>query len=73
LLAGGVSATKKLRETLAKEVKKHLPHAEFWKPTIQFSGDNGAMIAAAAYFTYRNNKDSSASWEKIEATANLRL
>lgn len=73
LLAGGVSANKKLRGALAKEVKKHLPHATFWKPTIEFSGDNGAMIAAAAHFEYRKNPNITVPWKKIEANANLRL
>ena len=73
MLAGGVSANKKLRKTLAEEVKKHLPRAAFWKPTIEFSGDNGAMIATAAYIRYRTNPKITVSWKEIETTANLRL
>ena len=40
VVAGGVSANKALREAL--------PEAYF--PAPEFSGDNGAMVAAAAYF-----------------------
>lgn len=40
VVAGGVSANKVLRETL--------PEAYF--PTPSLSGDNGAMVGAAAYY-----------------------
>ena len=40
VIAGGVSANKALREAL--------PEAYFPEPSL--SGDNGAMVAAAAYY-----------------------
>ena len=44
VIAGGVSANTPLR----KEAQKRLPNVFFPEP--KFSGDNGAMVAAAAYF-----------------------
>jgi N6-L-threonylcarbamoyladenine synthase len=49
-VGGGVSANKKLRETLAEHVKTDLPGVEFRRPELQYTGDNAAMTAAAAYW-----------------------
>ncbi len=49
LLVGGVSANKKLRETLQQRVAKQFPDAIFLTPEPKYCMDNGAMIAAAAY------------------------
>ena len=46
VLAGGVSANLALREAL--------PNAYF--PELRFSGDNGAMVAAACYFEIQDGK-----------------
>ncbi len=49
VLGGGVSANKKLRETLQTEIQKLFPDSTFYIPHSQYSMDNGAMIAAAGY------------------------
>lgn len=57
ILCGGVSANKELRERLAKDVKeKFSGKVNFFMPDLEFSGDNAAMIAAAAYPNYLNLK-----------------
>ena len=48
LLAGGVSANQVLRDELAKTFNK--THQVFF-PEPQYSTDNGAMVASAAYFS----------------------
>jgi N6-L-threonylcarbamoyladenine synthase len=48
VVAGGVSANQALRE----ESIKRLPNVFFPEP--KFSGDNGAMVAAAAYFEIKS-------------------
>lgn len=49
VVAGGVSANELLRE----EAAKRFPNVFF--PERKFSGDNGAMVAAAAYYEIKNN------------------
>ena len=68
-LSGGVSANKKLRETLEAVIKKELPKTKFLAPNKKFTTDNAAMIAVAAYF----NRKKTISWQKLEADANLEL
>ncbi|MBQ6486462.1 tRNA (adenosine(37)-N6)-threonylcarbamoyltransferase complex transferase subunit TsaD [Candidatus Saccharibacteria bacterium] len=48
VVAGGVSAN----ELLRSETEKRLPNVFF--PERKFSGDNGAMVAAAAYFEIKS-------------------
>lgn len=53
VVAGGVSANEKLRENLALRHKiGRVPEVYF--PDPKFSGDNGAMVAAAAYYEIRS-------------------
>ncbi|MDO4752631.1 MAG: tRNA (adenosine(37)-N6)-threonylcarbamoyltransferase complex transferase subunit TsaD [Candidatus Saccharibacteria bacterium] len=47
VFAGGVSANQKLREMAGHSLQKNLP---VFFPEAKFSGDNGAMVAAAAYY-----------------------
>ncbi len=49
VVAGGVSAN----ELLRKEAEKRFNNVFF--PERKFSGDNGAMVAAAAYYEIKNN------------------
>ena len=51
VFAGGVSANQKLREMAGHSLQKNLP-AFF--PEAKFSGDNGAMVAAAAYYEIKS-------------------
>ncbi len=47
ILAGGVAANKKLRETLKNEVEK-LAGVRFFVPEMKYCGDNAAMVGTAA-------------------------
>jgi N6-L-threonylcarbamoyladenine synthase len=51
IVAGGVAANLKLAERLTLEVQTHLPRqAQIFIPPPSLCTDNGAMIAAAAFF-----------------------
>ncbi len=50
MLSGGVSANQELRQQMRKAVKDSLPQARFYLPQKELCTDNGAMIAAAAYY-----------------------
>ena len=52
-LSGGVSANRKLRETLQETLAKELPRVRFMKPEMAYTGDNGAMIALAGYLEWQ--------------------
>lgn len=54
LLGGGVSANKKLRETLAAEIQKENSEISFHIPFSKYCMDNAAMIALVGY--YRRKK-----------------
>jgi len=71
MIAGGVSANKKLREEMA--IKLKLFEIPFFIPDLPYTIDNAAMIAAAGYFNYIQKKPVKDSWKKIEANANLKL
>jgi len=71
MIAGGVSANKKLREAMALKIAPY--KIPFFAPELSYTTDNASMIAAAGYFNYLANKPSKNSWKKIEANANLRL
>ena len=68
ILGGGVAANVSLRERLGREVKKVMPHARFFVPEAELTGDNALMIAAAAYFSGKKKAPN-----KIGARANARL
>lgn len=53
LLAGGVSANQKLKTELQTVCKKN--NLPFFFPELKYTGDNAAMIAAAAYYKLQNN------------------
>jgi len=69
LLGGGVSANKKLRENLARTIKKELPDVAYRVSPVAISGDNALMIALAAFFSGKKKK----VFRKIQAEANLTL
>ncbi len=50
VVAGGVSANSHLRDALARYCKNH--HIELYIPSLSLCGDNGAMIAAQAYYEF---------------------
>jgi len=64
ILSGGVSANKKLRETL----KEKNPGTELLLPELKYTMDNAAMIAVAGY--YHALKKEFTNWKDIEACPN---
>lgn len=50
-IAGGVSANTVLRSKMKEQCIKH--NLNFYMPKIEFCTDNAAMIASAAYYTYK--------------------
>lgn len=71
ILAGGVSANKKLRQTLGEVIDFKFPEMNFMIPQTKYSMDNAAMIAMAGY--YRALKKDFTSWKKIQADPNWEL
>lgn len=67
ILCGGVSANKKLRRAFGG----HTSNLQVLMPEIEFSGDNAAMIALAAYFESQKNQPKSKDLRRIEADGNL--
>ncbi|MFA6253547.1 MAG: tRNA (adenosine(37)-N6)-threonylcarbamoyltransferase complex transferase subunit TsaD [Patescibacteria group bacterium] len=74
MLAGGVSANTFLKQNLKKEADKlALP---FFPPDLKFTGDNAAMIGAAAYYQIKNKQAKVFLGEKaykLEPLANWQL
>jgi N6-L-threonylcarbamoyladenine synthase len=71
ILSGGVSANKKLRETLKKEIDKNIPNSKFYIPELKYSMDNATMIAVAGY--YKAIKKDFTKWNKIEVDPNWKV
>ncbi|TAN33577.1 tRNA (adenosine(37)-N6)-threonylcarbamoyltransferase complex transferase subunit TsaD [Patescibacteria group bacterium] len=68
ILAGGVSANKKLRSALEKAIKTLAPITNFQLPISNYCMDNAAMLAVAGY--YRAKKKNFTDWKKIQADPN---
>ncbi|MFA5175190.1 MAG: tRNA (adenosine(37)-N6)-threonylcarbamoyltransferase complex transferase subunit TsaD [Patescibacteria group bacterium] len=71
ILAGGVSANKKLRETLIKEVKNQTLKSSVLLPKSEYCMDNAAMIAMAGY--YHALKKDYVLWQNIKADPNWEI
>lgn len=71
LLVGGVSANPRLRVDLENAVKTELKNTVFLKPSLPFSTDNAAMIAAAG--AWRFMKGTKQDWKKLDADPELEL
>lgn len=52
VIAGGVSANKKLRETLTKKAEEN--NLKCFVPQMEYCTDNAAMIGSAGYYAYCN-------------------
>ncbi len=65
VLGGGVSANKKLRETLQQAVDEQFPGTKFLIPESKYSMDNATMIAIAGY--YKAVKKEFISWKDVKA------
>ncbi|MCU0679744.1 MAG: tRNA (adenosine(37)-N6)-threonylcarbamoyltransferase complex transferase subunit TsaD [Planctomycetes bacterium] len=74
VLCGGVSANKKLRLDLQEKVENEL-NLPFFVPEFQYTTDNAAMIASAAYFKVKNkvNFKKNTDWQKLKANSSLDL
>ncbi|MEX2007689.1 MAG: tRNA (adenosine(37)-N6)-threonylcarbamoyltransferase complex transferase subunit TsaD [Candidatus Levyibacteriota bacterium] len=66
LLGGGVAANQKLRDELQKEVAENDLPTKLFVPSKELCTDNGAMIATAAVFNYKE-----VEWQKIIANPEL--
>ncbi|HLD61081.1 MAG TPA: tRNA (adenosine(37)-N6)-threonylcarbamoyltransferase complex transferase subunit TsaD [Patescibacteria group bacterium] len=71
ILAGGVSANKKLRQTLGEAISTQLPDTLYLIPDTKYAMDNGAMIAVAGY--YHALKKEFVDWKEIEVNPNWRI
>lgn len=67
-LGGGVAANMALRERLASELALQLPKTALVIPELSMTGDNGLMIALAAYFCGKKK-----AWTAVQANANVTL
>ncbi len=78
VIAGGVSANIRLRESLRDLVATHFPETTFTMPEFKYSLDNAAMIGAAAAWRWHLMSEEAkrhalTAWQTIEPNANLKL
>ena len=71
LIAGGVAANEKLRQTMAEKIA--LYGIPLLVPDLAYATDNAAMIAAAGYFGCLKKNLPTEAWKKIKTDANLKL
>jgi len=65
LLGGGVTANQSLRDELELEIENSKLKIKLFVPTKSLCTDNGAMIAAAAFFQKEE------SWKDMQASPSL--
>ncbi len=73
ILAGGVSANKRLKEKFQGRLLNERLNIKLFFPELEYATDNAIMIALAGFFQYIKPGKKSFDWKKIEADANLRL
>lgn len=66
LLSGGVAANQKLRDSFQSSISDLKSSIKFFVPEKNLCTDNGAMIAAAAFFHYKE-----LPWQKVRANPGL--
>ncbi len=71
MLAGGVSANKRLREGFVEAMQSELPDTKYQIPETKYCTDNAAMVAAAGYF-HATKKDFT-PWQKLKVDPNWEL
>lgn len=71
ILGGGVAANKKIRETLAENIKSFNPSSLFLIPSLPYCMDNGAMIAVAGY--YQALQHNFTSWQNLDVDPQWRV
>jgi N6-L-threonylcarbamoyladenine synthase len=73
ILAGGVSANKRLREKMKEEIKKELPKVKFFLPEIKYSTDNAVMIAITSFLHKKYKIGKKIKWQYLRANSNARV
>jgi len=74
VLAGGVAANNALREQLKAKIENKLPNISLFLPEKQYTTDNAAMIASAAYFNYYKHKNKAfLSSARLKARCDLKM
>jgi N6-L-threonylcarbamoyladenine synthase len=73
ILAGGVSANKRLKEKFQERLKEEKLNIKLLVPRLEYATDNAIMIALAGFFQYIKHGKKFLSWKRIKADANLRL
>lgn len=74
ILAGGVAANMALRSELTEKIIKKFTKIMVFLPKLAYTTDNAAMIAAAGYYNYYQNKDNAfLNYRKLKADPNLKL
>lgn len=71
LMAGGVAANKKLRETLKNESERN--NFKFFVPEFKLCTDNAAMVAVAAYYLSEKKKVKLDNYKRIKTDCNWEL
>jgi N6-L-threonylcarbamoyladenine synthase len=71
MLSGGVSANRELRRQLAESVAAKLQRVNFLVPDLEYTTDNAAMIAAAAF--YKLKEKGSRDFSRLRVEAGLQL
>jgi N6-L-threonylcarbamoyladenine synthase len=71
IVAGGVSASKLLRESLQKRLTQTNPDISFHAPHIKYTGDNASMIAVAGIMNAKKMKFTDPL--ELKADPNMRL
>ena len=75
MLAGGVSANRELRAQMKNAIAIKLPKTAYQIPSNEYSLDNAAMIAIAAYYRWKRTakRNKSLGWRKLNPDANLKI
>jgi len=75
ILGGGVTANQELRRQMSKAIQNQIPNSKFLIPNSEFTTDNAAMIALAAYFRTKKKPPNKleARPEELKADGNLKL
>lgn len=71
MLSGGVSANLKLRKDLELRISQKLGDVKFFRPQLEYTTDNAAMIAAAGAFKASKNKTKHYSKISIDPNCSL--
>lgn len=77
ILAGGVSANRRLQEEMQQRIEEYNSEANeeskmnFYLPPKEMMGDNAAMIGLAAYFRLKNG--GAKNWDEIRVDSNIKL